>query len=200
MARLTRAESQARTRDRLIAAAARVFARRGFHGASVDEVADEAELTKGAVYSNFGSKDELFLGVLETRLQAQAELYRQLEAQAKEQANGDVASLLPRLDELEEIWCLLQIEFWLYALRNPPVRDRMAGLYRQFRAQLAPIAEAYATEDVEPEEVAAVAIALYNALTLQWQADPGAIRPDLVARVLRAMQRSGAANGPVRKA
>ena len=117
MARLTHAESQARTRDRLIAAAARVFARRGFHGASVDEIADEAELTKGAVYSNFASKDELFLGVVETCLQPPAELYRQLEAQANEQTEGDVASPPPRLGDLEEIWCLLQIEFWLYALR-----------------------------------------------------------------------------------
>ena len=196
MARLTHAESQARTRDRLIAAAARVFARRGFHGASVDEIADEAELTKGAVYSNFASKDELFLGVVETCLQPPAELYRQLEAQANEQTEGDVASPPRRLGDLEEIWCLLQIEFWLYALRNPPVPDRMAALYRQFRAQLAPIAGPYATEDVEAEEVAGVAIAL----TLQWRADPGAIRPDLVARVLRALQRSGAANGRVREA
>jgi AcrR family transcriptional regulator len=188
MARLTRAESQAQTRDRLIEAAARVFARRGFHGASVEEVADEADYTKGAVYSNFGSKDELFLAVLEARLKVQADFYRQLESRASSQRDQDVPGLLPCLDQLDETWCLLQVEFWLYALRNAPVRERMAALYRQYRAQLAPIAQPYASAEIEPEEIAAVAIALYHGLTLQWHADPGVVRPDLIACVLRAIQ------------
>ena len=50
MPRLTRAESQARTREHVLQAAAVVFARRGFHAASIDEVADDANYTKGAVY------------------------------------------------------------------------------------------------------------------------------------------------------
>ena len=66
--RLTREEKKARTRAQLIDAAATVFARRGFVAASLDEVAEEAGLTKGAVYSNFASKEELFQGVIEDRL------------------------------------------------------------------------------------------------------------------------------------
>jgi AcrR family transcriptional regulator len=193
MARLTRAESQAQTRQRLIEAAAIVFARRGFHGASIDEVADEAGYTKGAVYSNFGSKDELFLAVLEARLQTNADFYRRLDQRAQAQPGQDLAGLLPRLDDLEETWCLLQVEFWLYALRNPPLRDRMAALYRRYRAQLASITQRAASAEIESEEVAAVAIALYHALTLQWHADPGVFRPDLISRVLRALGQAAAA-------
>src|SRR5713226_7690587 len=66
--KLTRDEKKARTRERLLDAAADVFARRGFHAASLDEVADEAGLTKGAVYSNFTSKDDLIVALIETRL------------------------------------------------------------------------------------------------------------------------------------
>ncbi len=66
--RLTREEKKARTRAQLIDAAAAVFARRGFVAASLDEVAEEAGLTKGAVYSNFDSKEDLFQAVIDDRL------------------------------------------------------------------------------------------------------------------------------------
>jgi len=65
---LTRAEQQARTRTALVASARRVFGREGFHGARLEVIAYEAGLTKGAVYSNFESKADLFLAVLDTDL------------------------------------------------------------------------------------------------------------------------------------
>jgi AcrR family transcriptional regulator len=196
MARLTRAQSQARTRQRLLHAAAAVFARRGFHAASIDEVAEEAEFSKGAVYSNFASKDELFLAVLEDRLRGQANFFGQLADRARANPGEDLPSLLPSLDGPDEVWCLLECEFWLYALRNPAISERVAALYRQYRAELAPIAARYATDGLEPEEVVSAAIALYYGLTLQWHADPGVIGPDLVARVLRGLERAGAPKEP----
>ena len=187
MPRLTRAESQARTRQHLLDAAAVVFARLGFHAASIEEVADEASYTKGAVYSNFTSKEELFLAVLETRLLTQVEFFRRLAEQAQAQPGQDLAALLPRLDDTDEVWCLLEFEFWLYALRNPPIRDRVAALYRQYRSELAPLAVPYASANLTPEEVVAASIALYHGLTLQRHSDPAAIRPDLVSRILRTL-------------
>ncbi len=65
MARLTRAESQARTRTSLTETAQRLFLRDGYHATSLEKVADAAGFSKGAVYSNFGSKDELCLVVLD---------------------------------------------------------------------------------------------------------------------------------------
>ena len=65
--RLTRAESAERTRRRLLVAAQRVFFERGFHGASLEAVAEEAGLTKGAVYSRFEDKADLFLAYREER-------------------------------------------------------------------------------------------------------------------------------------
>ncbi|WP_244817631.1 TetR/AcrR family transcriptional regulator [Caballeronia sp. Lep1P3] len=65
MARLTREQTQALTRSRLLAVAREHFARDGYVTASVDRIAEDAGFSKGAVYSNFAGKDELFLGVLE---------------------------------------------------------------------------------------------------------------------------------------
>jgi AcrR family transcriptional regulator len=65
MARLSRAESQARTRTLLTETAQRLFLRDGYHATSLEKVADAAGFSKGAVYSNFGSKDELCLVVLD---------------------------------------------------------------------------------------------------------------------------------------
>src|SRR5918911_418249 len=65
--RLTRAEATAQTREQLLEAAERVFLERGFHAASLDAVAEEAGLTKGAVYSRFDSKADLFLAFLDER-------------------------------------------------------------------------------------------------------------------------------------
>ena len=62
---MTREERRAATRTELLDAAARVFARRGFHNASVNDVAAEAGYTSGAVYSNFRNKDELFVAAFE---------------------------------------------------------------------------------------------------------------------------------------
>src|ERR1700716_3855888 len=68
--RLTREERQAQTRQELLDAAARVFVKRGFTGASVEEISAEAGYTRGAFYSNFRSKNELFVELLHDRVYA----------------------------------------------------------------------------------------------------------------------------------
>ena len=62
--RLTRAQSQARTRQQLLDAAAKVFARKGVAGASVEEIAEAAGYSVGALYSNFEGKDQLLVELL----------------------------------------------------------------------------------------------------------------------------------------
>ena len=65
--RMTQEERRAQTRDAVLAAAGRVFAKRGFHGASLDAIAEDAGVTRGAVYYNFADKEELFLELLDRR-------------------------------------------------------------------------------------------------------------------------------------
>ena len=66
MPRLTREESRLQTREKLMLAAAKMFAREGLGGASIDRIAEEAGYTKGAFYSNFDSKEDIFLQLIET--------------------------------------------------------------------------------------------------------------------------------------
>src|SRR5437764_15482063 len=66
--RLTREQSRANTREKLLAAARSVFARSGFHGASVEEIASEAGFSTGALYSNFDSKEDLFLELMQREI------------------------------------------------------------------------------------------------------------------------------------
>src|SRR5262245_38746350 len=73
--RLSRLERKSQTRAELLRAARVVFLRRGFHGASVDEIAEEAGYTKGAVYSNFAGKDDLYLAVLDAHYEERTEAY-----------------------------------------------------------------------------------------------------------------------------
>ena len=70
--RLTREESRAQTRDRLLEAAREVFARNGFHGASVEEIASAAGFSTGALYSNFEGKEDLFLVLMEREIEKHA--------------------------------------------------------------------------------------------------------------------------------
>src|SRR4030081_2422301 len=66
-----RSSRRAQTRTRLLEAAARVYARRGFEAATLDAVAEDAGFTKGAVYDHFGSKENLLFALLDEHLSAQ---------------------------------------------------------------------------------------------------------------------------------
>src|ERR1700710_2155890 len=70
--RMTREQSKANTRERLLAAARSAFASNGFHGASVEEIASSAGFSTGALYSNFDSKEDLFLVLMEREIDEHA--------------------------------------------------------------------------------------------------------------------------------
>lgn len=92
MARLSRTETQAQTRNRLIEAARELFAKEGYATTSVDRIAETAGYSKGAVYSNFDSKEAIFLEVLE--LQGQEGLDRLLSAIDRADDADEVTRLL----------------------------------------------------------------------------------------------------------
>jgi AcrR family transcriptional regulator len=187
MARMTRAERRQQTRARLLDAAGQVFARRGFHAATLDEVADAAGYTKGAVYSNFASKDELVLALLDQHLAAQL---RQVEAlDAIESSEELRAALRARTEQdvaaARDVGVLL-VEFSLYAMRNPAAQAELAKRYRQLRGRLAQlITRRYARHQsappMPPEHLAALVLAIDAGLFLQDAAEPGALPSELHA-------------------
>src|SRR3954471_13492259 len=114
--RIGRAERKERTRAELVQAARRTFLRHGFHGASVDLIADEAGYTKGAVYSSFAGKDDLFLAVLDANFEQRRQAYTELllDRERLEDAYRVVARFLFESDRDEPRWAPLLLEFWAH--------------------------------------------------------------------------------------
>jgi AcrR family transcriptional regulator len=129
--RLTRAERRERTREELIAAADARFTARGFHATSVDEIALEAGYTKGAVYSNFESKEDLFFAVYERRAaRVVAEYERTIrEAGTVEGIERLIAQTAQRRNSKEDGWLAVFFEFWAHVVRRPELRERFAKIH-----------------------------------------------------------------------
>ena len=190
MARRTRDEQRQETRAQLLAAAERVFAARGYHGASVAEIADAAGYTTGALYSNFSGKEELFLALVDRRQTDQGE--------ALAASRGDIdpgpaiANVAAPIDPDAWTWGLLSLEFYLYAMREPRLRPELAGRYRAMRAELG---NALMPADDGPtgwsrSDLATAAMALSTGLGIQASLDPEAVPPDLFARAVERLTAS----------
>lgn len=127
------------TRDRLLDAAAAVFAEHGYHGASVTSVAAAAGLTKGAVYSNYRSKEELFLELLDRNVDEVVTLIERLlgldAAERARQLPGQLADAAV----FDRSWTLLELEFVLYVARNPHWAQRLAERRDRTRTAIAGI-------------------------------------------------------------
>jgi len=178
---------RAQTRARLLDAAAEVFARLGFHAATVDDVAAAAGYTKGAVYSNFAGKDALFLALLDRHLDAQfAQMERLFAIEATDDLLGAVEHESAQAAQTGTAFGLLTMEFWLYAMRDATAKAALAERYARMRGRLAElIAERHAARGVvppqPPADVAALVLALDAGLFLQHLADPDALPPQLRA-------------------
>jgi AcrR family transcriptional regulator len=183
---MTRPEQKAQTRQRLIDAAAEVFARQGFMAASLDEIAATAGYTKGAVYSNFSSKTDLFIALIERRIEVEsARIASHIDATGGTMPE-DGASTDP---ERELNWVMLAIEFWLYAMRDPRARRAMAAQYERARTMTAGYIETLYRNAGEkpllpPRDMAIAIEAFGTGLALQWALDPESVSMDLQAEVL----------------
>jgi AcrR family transcriptional regulator len=191
MARLTREESKARTRSRLMQAAARAFARRGLERATVEEVATEAGYTKGAFYANFDSKEALFLAMLDERFAARLqEIDRVLESGAPvaEQARMAGQEFSEHIAGDPE-WSRLFLEFAVRALRDERFRGELVGRQRALRARIAEGFEAHSeTIGGEPplpaEQVAAMTYAMADGFALARLLEPESVSEDMFGTML----------------
>jgi AcrR family transcriptional regulator len=189
--RMTREQSKANTRERLLSAARTVFARRGFHGASVEEIASEAGYSTGALYSNFDGKEDLFLALMDREIEGHArEIAQAVETRTSvaERAKGGARQWMTMIEREPEL-LLLFMEFWAYGVRDPQVRPKVAARFAQMREVLTKlIADGVREFELElemPAEHLAVAIdALADGIARQKLADPEAVPDDLMGKVL----------------
>lgn len=166
--RRTRAEQVEETHQRLVEAGRETFLSEGFHGASLDKVAHVAGYTKGAVYSRFEDKADLFLAVLANSARRRI---ADIEALVTSGANDlDLgAALLEGWEQMlrnESDWFLLTAEFRIHAARNPAIS-------RRYRAEHARLVEALATALArldpapdDPHALARIAIALATGIAV----------------------------------
>ena len=187
----TRTERRERIRAELVEAADRLFVANGFHATSVDAVADAAGYTKGAVYSNFRAKEDLFLAVYERRMTAGL-----AEVEALVAEEGEIVAVASRLADRvsrrrgrEDGWLAVFFEFWAYTLRDPALRERFAAEHRRFTEPFAallrrrsddrgrPLAE-------DPEKLATALNAMVLGLTLERLTQPDVVDEGLAGRMI----------------
>jgi AcrR family transcriptional regulator len=179
-----------RTRDALVAAAARVFLARGFQGASLREIASEAGLTTGAVYSNFEGKADLFLAVLEEKIDPRlAVMYEAARTAPRRRLGAAVGEELAAYVRQQRRWLTLLIEFWAQAARDPKLRPKFAERHSKLRSAITGVLTERADRlglslALPADQLATVVIALTNGIAVERLADPHAVPKDLYGQAL----------------
>jgi len=131
--RLTRKESRAQTRTKLIAVGRAHFLRNGLGGAVAEKIAEDAGYSRGALYSNFDSKEELFLAVIDEQKMHHHEAF---EAILRDTMSTPSTRLRRFRDAFTEVitdrdWIILYSEFEAEALRNRRIRASFLKLHRR---------------------------------------------------------------------
>jgi AcrR family transcriptional regulator len=201
--RRTSPAADGNARAALLRAAGEVFAERGYPDASVDEIAARAGYSKGALYWHFASKDDLFLALVEERIDAPTrEMIALLESAPPEQDMAPVGSR--RLAELlngQRELLLLDHEYWLQAVRAPSLRVRYAQRRADLRAALGRALEARLQHLGGPllgpaaEDMATVVMGLAAGLAQQKLIQPDAVRDDLFGEAIVLIYRGLLAGG-----
>ena len=194
----TREERRAQTRERLLDGARAVFARRGYHAATVEEVAEEAGFTTGALYSNFKGKEDLFLAVIEAMIAREVREYTEIFEGGEsfdERARGGADHWMKLLGEDPDYFTLF-IELWSAAIRDPGLRAKFAERSGAMRDATTRMIEAESAElgvDTSPEDaemLARVISALGNGLAMERLMFPGSVPDTLFGDILSVLFRA----------
>jgi len=190
---LTPERRRAMTRSHLLEAAAEVFQEHGFHGATLDEVARRAGFTKGAVYSNFKSKDDLFLALMDERIERQFAVATAV----LDEGPHTEAELRPRIRELlhsrtffwDDARTALYLEFVLYARRNPDAAEKLTASNRRAREMMVGLIDAEIAAGGTPAhyphaQVALISQAIFDGLGVARLVDPGSVSDETMDTVL----------------
>lgn len=199
MARMTQEQRKQATRLKLLTSASRVFAEKGYSGASIEQISDAAGLSRGAFYAHFEDKNELFLAVLDDMVGQ----IQQFAADIGPHAGPE--SLLRAMtgvnvghSRVDPAWFQLYSEFRSHALRDPATRARLAKHYRRLRGVIAKVIEAqFDALGIEPPmsaaDLAALVLAIDEGLAIQRGVDPKAVRGELFIEILGTLFQATAA-------
>jgi AcrR family transcriptional regulator len=200
---LTRERRKQLTRDHLLAAAERLFIESGFHAASIDDIAQTAGFTKGAVYAHFKNKEDVFIALTERRWDEQlARVRTALDTLAKSPADQRSASFVDLTRNLlwdEPDWQLLALEFNVYAARNPSAQHRLSERHRIDQSTLATLLaqdldKRGVDPPISPHTLAGVLLAFFNGISLKHTTNPDQDDNEVLSAAIRlidiALERS----------
>jgi AcrR family transcriptional regulator len=190
--RMTRAEQQQRTREEIVAAADRLFVEQGFHATSVDQIATAAGYTKGAVYSNFDAKEDVFFAIYEQRMErALVELDRTLAA-SDDPAGWIEAVLVDQSSRRgrDDRWLSTFFEFWAHVIRRPALRERFATIHARLEGPFVAALERHADDHgtalaIDARQVNLAMMSMSLGLTLERLIRPDVVDADLGPRMAR---------------
>lgn len=189
--RAARAQGR-KSREELLAAALRVFARRGYRQAAVDEIAAEAGYSKGVVYWHFSSKEELLLALLDELIDAPVrEMVALLESAPPElDLSLEATRAFARQLNSQRDVLVLDREYWSIAFRDPELRARYIQRQSELRDVLGRAIEArvrhLGTPDLPmpAEDIARVVLSIIAGLTVDELIEPGSVRPEVLGETL----------------
>jgi AcrR family transcriptional regulator len=191
--RMSRQEARtAATRNKLLAAAGRIFARDGFEAARLEDIAAAAGYTRGAFYANFNDKEDLFFALLERWVgERMAEVNALLAGKQSPQERLRALRGYYAQSAKDRHLTLLSLEFTLYAIRHPDAHARLRIRMRRLRAcgaeTIRSIAKAKGLPQPVPPIAAAAALSAFSkALFLEHVVDPKALTDADVSHLLGA--------------
>jgi AcrR family transcriptional regulator len=199
--RLTRQESQARTRALLLEVATTEFLAHGYTGTSLEKIAELAGFSKGAVYGNFAGKDELCLAVLQNHFFAQLQKFVGEFAAGGDTIEDRLLVLEQWLEMLlaDDDWQVLAVEFAVHARRNPEIMQKVADQERMVRTAItALLSQQIRQLGVEPilppEQLGIVLVSVVGGIAVQRLIDP-TIPTSLITDAVKALFRAPKPDG-----
>lgn len=193
--RKTREQSRLETRERLISSAHAAIRREGIGGLSLRRLCDEAGYSQGAFYSNFASRDDLLLALMERHVLAEVETLRRLVEDTHGKVLDEVlATVAARLADLakETEWSLLAIELQLHAQRDADFADAYNAAKIAYHAEFALLVDEilrrhHLTPALPPLQIAIGLYALWSGLAVQGTVPGAGPRDEIFLAFLRAI-------------
>ena len=182
MARVTRAESKERTRQRLLAEAQRLFRERGYAATSLEQIAEAAEVTKGAIYGHFASKEDLMLSAIEAAPAPDysATLNDQSRPLRERLAEFGRAAAAEKPGDTQELAMFL--EFFAALLRAPDALQRYSSGRERRLQELADAESDELSTGATPVQAWAIGQAMLVGLQIEKRLAPGLVTPEVFER------------------
>ncbi len=190
--RLTRDEAKSQTRERLLESASRVFVARGFAGASVEEIAESAGYSIGALYSNFDSKEQLFLELMSARRVSRLATLMEELSSAKDGSRHysleELPNLLLDVTENDADFSALQSEFLRFANRNPELKQHLVEQVEERTTALerlvTKVLDQEGVDEPSAHDVTVAVMALTQGLMRRRRIERSAVSDELFVRAL----------------